>query len=86
MSQPMRHPSHDSVPPIPASDRPYVFAQAMGPARHARALQQQLAQSVAQAVEAPGGRLSLGMRVLLIAVLASVLWAAIGATVWTVLR
>ena len=86
MSQPMRHPSHDSVPPIPASDRQPGLTRMTGPMLHARALQQQLARSVAHAAQAPSDRLTLGTRVLVIASLASLLWAAIGATVWTLLR
>lgn len=86
MSQPMRHPSHDPVPQASAIDRQPGLTRMTGPTLHARALQQQLARSVAQAAEAPTDRLPLGTRVLVIASLASLLWAAIGATVWTVLR
>ena len=86
MSQPMRQPSHHPVPQAPAVDRQLGLTRMTGPMLHARALQQQLARSVAQAAEAPTDRLPLGTRVLVIASLASLLWAAIGATVWTVLR
>ena len=86
MSQPMRHPSHDPVSQIPASDQKLGFTRATGPTLHARGLQQQLARSVAQAAQAPTDRLPFGTRILVIASLASFLWAAIGATLWTVLR
>ena len=86
MSQPMRQPSHDPVPQASAIDRQPGLTRMTGPTLHARALQQQLARSVAQAAQAPTDRLPLAARMLIITSLASLLWAAIGATVWTVLR
>ena len=84
MFQRMRHPSHDPVSQASAIDRQPGLTRMTGPILHARALQQQLTRSVAQAAQAPTGRLPLGTRMLVIASLASLLWAAIGATVWTV--
>ena len=86
MSQPMRQTSHEPVPQAPVIGQQLGLTRATGPTLHARALQQKLARSVAKAAQAPTDRLSLGTRVLVIASLASLLWAAIGATVWTVLR
>ena len=86
MSQPMRQTSHDPVPQAPVIGQQLGLTRATGPTLHARALQQKLARSVAQAAQAPTDRLPLGTRILVIASLASLLWAAIGATVWTVLR
>ena len=89
MSQPMRQTSHEPVPQAPVIGQQLGLTRATGPTLHARALQQKLARSVAQAAQAaqaPTDRLPLGTRMLVIASLASLLWAAIGATVWTVLR
>lgn len=86
MSQPMRHPSHDLVPQTSAIERQLGLTRMTGPTLHARALQEQLARSVAQAARAPTDRLPLATRMLIITSLVTLLWVAIGATMWTVLH